>query len=552
MQIFRIIFMVIAAVALVPLAHGAEALPLGWETIANNGDEAPGGDVGDLFRSYNPPGLNDQGLVVFRARAAILGGSQAGGIYQLDLNGPDPIIKLLFRGDEVPAPNNLAGAYNEFPSTPRIDPNGTLVATRGQHEPVWEYSAGGEELTRVGTAGIYAFTGSSPVTGASLLGAAVEPDQVTLTFPWYSVPATVTGTRFDQFPGAPAVDGNYIIFKGNYTDLNDGLGRTGVYFRDVVSTSPTPYTGMIASSNLEIPGHPGTLFGATAPPSAANGSVYFTGWDIEEAPTIGGIYKAPIAHLPTLETVIAIGDPVPGIPGAQLSNIGEGLSVSSDGTMVAFWATWGSATFTKLLECPEDGNPELIAFCNEQHPDGFEVEVPVNQGIFVQNTSTDSLHMISRTGRDNMEDYLFWGFSGRVPGTGDGEEEESEEPARWRTAAYAALSTAVGQPTRVAFKAQRGGLDGIYLRDDFTSPYSLKTIAEVTTTPGQLLDPDAPADSFVSSVALERDGFRNGRLAFAASMLFIDPIDPKETESWAGLYTAGVPLDDIFADRFEQ
>jgi len=228
MQIFRIIFMVIAAVALVPLAHGAEALPLGWETIANNGDEAPGGDVGDLFRSYNPPGLNDQGLVVFRARAAILGGSQAGGIYQLDLNGPDPIIKLLFRGDEVPAPNNLAGAYNEFPSTPRIDPNGTLVATRGQHEPVWEYSAGGEELTRVGTAGIYAFTGSSPVTGASLLGAAVEPDQVTLTFPWYSVPATVTGTRFDQFPGAPAVDGNYIIFKGNYTDLNDGLGRTGV------------------------------------------------------------------------------------------------------------------------------------------------------------------------------------------------------------------------------------------------------------------------------------------------------------------------------------
>ncbi|RFF28733.1 MULTISPECIES: hypothetical protein [unclassified Wenzhouxiangella] len=104
----------------------------------------------------------------------------------------------------------------------------------------------------------------------------------------------------------------------------------------------------------------------------------------------------------------------------------------------------------------------------------------------------------------------------------------------------------------MAFQAQPEGLDGIYLREDFNSPAPLKTVAEVATTPGQLLDPDAPADSRVSSVAIERDGFRNGRIAIAASMLYIDPIDPEETESWAGLYTAEVPVDGIFADRFEQ
>ncbi|AKS42697.1 hypothetical protein [Wenzhouxiangella marina] len=538
-------------VAFSGLTHGADALPLDWEAIVNNGDEAPGGDANDLFRSYNPPSMNDQGVVVFRARSAILGGPQSGGLYMIDLGSVDPAIKLLFRGDPVPAPNNLGATFIEFPSTPRIDPNGSLVASRGQHDPVWEYSLGGKETTRVGTAGIYAFptVGDPAVTGASLLGAAVEPDQITLSFPWFSVPATVSGTRFDQFPGATAVDGDYIIFKGNYTDLTDGLGRTGIYFRDVVSTSPTPYTGMIASSNLEIPGSGGVLFGATAPPSAANGSVYFTGWDIEEAPTIGGIFKAPIAHLPTLENVVAIGDPVPDAPGETFANFGEGISVSSDGSMIAFWGTWGAATFSKLLECPIDGNPALIAFCNEQHPDGLLVDIPINQGIFLHDTGSGTTSMISRTGQESIEDYLFWVFSGRVPGTGD---EETDEPARWRSSAYAALSTAIDQPARVAFQAQRSGRAGIYLRDGVDPFNPLKTVAEVGTTLGQAVDPDAPVDSFVSSVAMERDGFRNGRLAIALGMLYIDPVDPEETASWAGIYSAVIPLDNIFADRFEQ
>ncbi|MBK8286996.1 MAG: hypothetical protein IPK97_20210 [Ahniella sp.] len=83
------------------------------------------------------------------------------------------------------------------------------------------------------------------------------------------------------------INNRYIVYKGNYTDPVDGLGRTGIYFRDVVASGPTPYTGLIANSNMLIPNQPSggtTKFGSTAPPSGANGFVFFTGLDIEEAP----------------------------------------------------------------------------------------------------------------------------------------------------------------------------------------------------------------------------------------------------------------------------
>jgi hypothetical protein len=232
---------------------------LTWTTAVNNGDSPPGGDPAANFSSYNQPALNEDGVMVFRARSRIgTGGGQVEGIYQRDLMGPNPIIKLLMRDDPVPAPNNTLyqgdpALLIEFPSTPRIDPNSDLVATRAAHEPVWTYLLG-ETETRVGTSSIIAFPGGIPVTGASLLGSVVEPDQVTLSFPQYSVPGTLVGTRFDQFPGSPAVvDNRYIVYKGNYTDPVDGLGRTGIYFRDVVGVGPVPYTGLIASSNMLIP-----------------------------------------------------------------------------------------------------------------------------------------------------------------------------------------------------------------------------------------------------------------------------------------------------------
>ncbi len=59
------------------------------------------------------------------------------------------------------------------------------------------------------------------------------------------------------------------------------------------------------------------------------------------------------------------------------------------------------------------------------------------------------------------------------------------------------------------------------------------TIVETLNSTGQSIDPQAPANSIVTAVGIERDGFRNGNLAISVSMLFDDPVTPL---GWAGLY----------------
>ncbi|MBK9655042.1 MAG: hypothetical protein IPO66_06040 [Rhodanobacteraceae bacterium] len=548
-----------AALVLALFASQGIAQQLTWSVGVNNSDIAPGGAPAATFKSYNQPAINNAGVLVFRARSSEGSAQQVDGIYQRNLVPPGPIIKLLTRGDAVPSPNNtlytgIPAGFMEFPSTPRIDATSNLVATRGQHQPTWTYMLGTTE-TRIGTSGIYAFPAGVPVTGASLLGSAVELDQFTLSFPWFSVPGALLGQRFDQFPGSAAVaDGRYIVYKGNYTDLADGLGRTGIYFRDVVTTMPIPYTGLVASSNTLIPNQPAggtTTFGSTAPPSAANGFVYFTGLDIEEAPTMGGIYRAPIASTPPLQVVVSIGGQVPGeAAGVVFRTMGEALSLNADGSRMAFWASWGTEMFQKTLLCPVDGNPDIIAYCNLIHPTGLVVNVPVNQGFFVYDLNSNTTHRVARTLEDGVEDFMFWGFSGRAPGAG-GTIEPGTELARWRAGTFAALHSPPGSRGQVVFKAKRNALDGLYMRDGVVNGSPLQTVAEVSTTNGTLIDPLAPAGSFVSAVGIERDGFRGGRLAVTLSMLWVDPVDPENTLGWAGIYVAPYDEDALFRNGFE-
>ena len=149
-----------------------------------------------------------------------------------------------------------------------------------------------------------------------------------------------------------------------------------------------------------------------------------------------------------------------------------------------------------------------------------------------------------------MQDFLFWNFSGRVPGSGS--EEDSLEPARWRSSAFLALSTPAGKPVETAFQAVRRRHQGLYIRERLINPLPPVTVAEVGVTPGTDIDPAAPVDSLVSSVGIERDGFRNGRMAITASMLYVDPLDPQISESWAGIYAGDVQSADlIFRDGFE-
>ena len=72
---------------------------------------------------------------------------------------------------------------------------------------------------------------------------------------------------------------------------------------------------------------------------------------------------------------------------------------------------------------------------------------------------------------------MYWNFSGRVPGSAEGSDDDGE-PARWRSASFVAVSGLVdGSLTdatfHAAFKARTGAVvdgayvdpvDGIYLR----------------------------------------------------------------------------------------
>ena len=540
-----------------------EAVPLSWSVIVSNADDMPG-PAAVKFNSFNQPSVNANGLVVFRARSK--GGTAQGpvhGIYQRDMSGgANPIVEITSRGDEVPQPNNtlyngVLSVFEEFASMPRIDVNSPLMATRGQSQPVWTYQLLDFTVnppvltdTRVGTSGIYTNPGNVLLTGASLLGSAVNVDQTTLTFPQFSVPDAPPGTRFDQFPGGPAVsDGQYISFKGNYTDPSDLLGKTGVYFRDVIPAAPMapiPAIQVVANSNSRIPNQPPggtTKFGSTAPPSAANGYMVFTGFDIEEAPTLGGIYRAPLASLPPLQTLIGVGDQVPDEPaGTTFTVFGEGLSISADGRYTSFWGAWGSETFPKVLHCVADGNADVIAYCLA-NADNHLVNIPVHQGIFVHDADTGQTYPIAKTGSDGIVDFLYWVFSGRPPGTGGGDE-PTLEPPRWRSSAFAALSRMPGNAVQTAFKAGKAAFDGIYLRRGLSEFVPLIAIAETTMTSGQPIDAGAPAGAVVSTVGIERDGFRGDYLTVAVGMLAPDPADPANTLGWAGLYlaqVAGIP-----------
>jgi hypothetical protein len=301
-----------------------------WTTVVNNGTAAPDTTTGARYFSYNQPSVNDQGLVVFRARARppVGSGGSGGsgeplrGIFTRDMSTPGAPVTTIASNqgpfDQVPQPNNLSGTFNEMPSFPRIDAQSNTIAFRGQSTPVFEYQNGvdpntGEPITtRGGTSGVYTNPQGPLITGASLLGNvnnATYPANPNLSY--FQVPGTTPGTRFDQFPGAPTVTGNTVAFKGNWTDSATGVGQTGIYVRDVVASGGTaPVVKVASSGDTFLSGQAGTptaKFGSTAPPSASNGQVAFLGLDNEAAPTAGGIFLSSLSNPSSLMSLVRIG-----------------------------------------------------------------------------------------------------------------------------------------------------------------------------------------------------------------------------------------------------
>ena len=520
-----------------------------WDVVVNNGDLPPGSTT-RTFNSYNQPSLNVARTVVFRARTK--GGPPLGqpvhGVFTRDMASHGPLTRVFDRTTQVPQPDNLGKTFIEPPSFPRIDMWSDTVASRGNHQPVWRYLE-----TSGGTTGIYTTPFGSLITGMSNLGAAPG-------LGFFAVPDTDPAVKFDVFPGAPSVtDGDTLVFKGNFTE--DGAAKTGVYYRDLTDaaivlpdgTSISPAGGMapavrIADTDTPIPGTK-VPFGSTAPPSAAGRTAVFAGFDSEEAPTRGGIYLAQLTGPdPKLKTLVKIGQPVPDGKGAKFTRLGEG--VSFDGRFVAFWGAWGSETRDLVLQCPTEGNAARLAYCLEQYPNGFQTTVPVHQGIFVYDTFDENLFAVA-TAPDDFSDFLYWNFSGRVPGTGEGGEGDTGEPARWRSASFVAASGLVDgrlddETWHVAFEARTGEVvDGAYV-DPTDGIYLAKgpgksAIATVVRTgmDGTLIDPEAVAPLggatlLVTGTGLERDGFRGDTLALNVGM-------GTEEAGWAGIYLTSVP-----------
>lgn len=505
-----------------------------WRTAANNKSFIPGMDR--TFNSFNQPSINQHGVVVFKGQSK--GGSgPVVGIYTLDFSGAGTpqLAKVADNATVVPKPNNTLynGSYatfTQFPSFPRIDQNVAAVAFRAQHKPVWSYTLPDLTESRIGSAGVYTNATGQLSTGIGLFGLLAD-------FSYMQVPGEAPGTRFDQFPGSPAItNGTTIVFKGNYT-VGD-IGKTGVYYRDLITQDGKSPVELIANSNTLIPNQPAggtTVFGSTAPPSAEGETVVFVGLDNEDAPTLGGIYAAPLSPSPALKTIVGIGDLVPGEgDSARFNRLGEGLSF--DGRFLAFWGAWGTEMRTVTLICPTEGEQGLLQTCQQQYPNGYNAQVPVHQGIFVYDMLTGTLTEVARTTVDFV-DFVYWNFSGRPPGVGGGDSGEDvvPEPPRWRSSSFLAVAGQGGDTYQVVFKARTGPVDGIYVTQGPTT-VPVETVCD-TTMSGLTIDPEAPSGSIITSVGVEREGLRGNWLVINAGME-----NASTGEVGAGIYVTNMIL----------
>ena len=119
-----------------------------WQIVVNNGVKVPVEGDNRKFNSYNPPSLNVDRLVVFRARTkGGMGGQPVHGVFTRDMAVAEtPVTTIFDRKTAVPQPNNILWPPNnlltrfiEPPSFPRIDMWSDTVASRGNHQPVWSY-----------------------------------------------------------------------------------------------------------------------------------------------------------------------------------------------------------------------------------------------------------------------------------------------------------------------------------------------------------------------------------------------------------------------------
>jgi hypothetical protein len=88
-----------------------------------------------------------------------------------------------------------------------------------------------------------------------------------------------------------------------------------------------------------------------------------------------------------------------------------------------------------------------------------------------------------------------------------------------------------------AFKARTAdGADGIFIRDALPSKTGPVITLLKTGMSGATLDVETPPGAVITSLGIERDGFRGPWLAVSVSMLTNG--GSEEDAGWAGIYTA--------------
>jgi len=454
-RVFALMVGFAAAVTITAATSAAEFTD--FETVVNNSTPIPGSTT-DTFNSFNAPSISATGVVSFRARGGTGSGSSGGspveGIYTRDIAiANQPIQLIADKNTLVPDATKPNVSFNAFSAFPRI--NGGASIFRAQSPPIVE---GGE-----GNKGLYTdYTG--PLTTV-----ANNADAVPGGF----------GT-FDQFPGSPSLTNTTAVFKGNST-TSGGSEFTGIYARNL-SSSGDPIT-LVTDTAHNIPGT-STLFGSTAPPTAAGNKVVFRGVDNEASPTVGGLMIANLnaSNVPdSVQTLISLSDPIPHGSGT-FSTIGEELAF--DGTTVVFHATGSNS----------------------------------QQGIYTANAITGS---VSRVADLNTT----------IPGSTDTFTDFDFD-----------TTNGMGQPRTAAFLAGDNG-DAFFLAkgpNDLLGIYGLingqlRKIID-TNSPATLLDPNAQGFA-ITNLSLEREGYQNHRLVFAATME--DPTGV--ATSISGIYSLAVP-----------
>lgn len=511
-----------------------------WKTVANNNTAIPN-DPSYFFFSYNQPSINKSGMVTFRARSKENVSQNSGvqqnnntvvvhGVYAVQ---PCKINQRVYRVADsnmiVPVPNTQNALFTEFPSIPRIDGNSGIIGTRGMSQSLYILPDG----TKIGNSGVYTTLSTGLATAIGQFASIVD-------YSYMKVPNTTSSIpiSFDQFPGSPTVTNNTIVFKGNYTDIDTtgaNISKTGVYFRNL--NQPNSIVEVIADTNMFIP-NTSQKFGSTAPPSSALGKVVFLGVDNEISPTVGGIYISNIGSNTSLSSLIKIGDSVPDQAGNPISHLtftqfGEALGF--DGRYVSFWGAWGSQQKEVLLECPVDGNKDLIQLCiNNSINNVTTILEPANQGIFVYDTQRNKAWMVATTDttqNGQFSDFLYWTFSGD-PNVNDG------EAPRWR----ASIFTSVDGDRGVIFKgsllststvtAPSSGLYGTKFNpNDTNTLFKLMVVGDDMSS----IDSTAPAGSTITSIGIERESLRYGWLVVTVSS------NNSSNESWAGIYATNFP-----------